>query len=47
LIIWQGLGAFAFVIPFFVWLATLFVAEAILGEAPVSASREALGDSRY
>ena len=31
MIVWQGVGAYAFVIPFFVWLGTLLVGGAVLG----------------
>jgi len=30
-IIWQGLGAYVFVIPFFLWLGFHFVARVVLG----------------
>lgn len=31
MLIWQGLGAYAFVIPFFLWLGILIAANAVLG----------------
>jgi uncharacterized membrane protein len=31
MIIWQGLGAYAFAIPFFVWIGALVAARALLG----------------
>jgi hypothetical protein len=43
LLIWQGLGAFAFVIPFFVWLAVIFLVEAVIGHDQATRFGQELG----
>ena len=43
MIVWQGVGAYAFVIPFFVWLATLLLGGAVLGSESSKAWGQELG----
>lgn len=43
MLVWQGLGAYALVIPFFLWLGVLFAATSVLGKEATDQIGRVLG----